>query len=266
MKSIIMFRLALIYFIFILGLSIIVEWLVMTLHKPLHVATTQSSLVGINKKMLEYKIDKLLEDAKQEIKREYMNKIYSDVEHFSEYALPPPPSIIEKSVSDTDLGIEADKKALEQLPYHSSGRVPFTNPDFPMKTLTDPLDNVVNSQTLYKRYKEITKPINWQEQYDIIDEVTPKQLQQVSTSDGYTVGNRYEYTAGVGASGNVGSLRSGKAPDSFFQVSNNEAMPSMESLEQRYDPKNYKVQPIDAHSNSHISYIKYGAAPVLSSK
>lgn len=221
MNTIVLIRLSLIYFIFILGVSIIVEWVTMK---------TSPHSYKDSSKLLEYKLDKILEDIKQEMKREYIKKINNSVEHFSDYS---------PSGQLSEL-LQIDKDAEQQKYFHSAGRIPLSLPGYPLESLTENVNDPINSETLYKKFETIERSNNWQENYDIVKELQP----MTKETNSYRIDNKYDYT-----------LKSGKAPDSFFSLPSTSSLPPVKDLEDKFSPTKYKVQPVDDYADSSIRYI-----------
>lgn len=219
-----------IYTIFIIGISIVSECLCCKLKSNSHDA------------YIDQKLDIILENIKKELKNKYFFKMkeymYNGKEHFEDFK---PSKYDNYSVTQEDLIMqEVDKKLqgglTNALDNHASGRKTLGQ-TYSKIDEWEPRDYPITSANLFKKYKKIERKIDWQDPAKLV--IPPK--------NSYNIDYKFNYEPGQSNSYGIPGT-SGEAPNEFFAKNLNTF------FDDKYDPKNYKVEPLDGYSTSYTVY------------
>lgn len=216
-----------IFVIFILGISIVSEWL--------QISVTSKHRC---KKQVHFQdeFEAFLEQLKQEMKLEYSRKVSQYLEsrqgyeHFTstESIDTTPPVYINDSLitpEETKIMAQLNAKIHEQADYHASGR----------KTLGQVYNQIdadtITYNNLNQHFKTIPYTVKFNEEHKM--NIPSKSNYTIDYTHSYTPGVKPEYPYNIPGS-------SGIAPQETSYI-----------FDEKYNPKNYQIKPVDPFSSSY---------------
>lgn len=217
-----------IYILFILGISIVSEWL--------------SCKIYIKNKS-DNDIDMFLENVKMDLKKQYYFQMQEYMsrqpEHFSQYSYDPEQyNTKQYSTEEKDIMKKVNDKLIQGqlLGYHAAGRKSL---GYTYNKVDDPHINEITQANLHTKYKTIPRQINWQEPAKLV----------IPRKDSYNIDYKYEFEPSQKSNTFNIPGSSGQAPDKYFFKNNPKLRHTF--LDEKYDPKNYPVQAVDDYANSY---------------
>lgn len=248
-KTKIIIQYIIIYILFILGISIVSEWLI-----------SKFNYKSRNETYIENYLDNYLDKIKTDLKKEYFFKIkeymgnntsynrnkkenfqnfspgnYDNYFH-SNMAIGEAENDIMNKVNDK---LNQDNGLTNSLDQHSMGRKTLGQMYSKVDGWT-PEDYPLTHSNLYKKYKKVPREINWQEPARLV--IPPKDI--------YNIDYKYEFEPSKISSQpyNIPG-KSGEAPEKYFFASDDKLRHTF--LDDKYDPKNYPVKSLDGYSTSY---------------
>lgn len=228
-----------IYVLFILGISILSEWMCCKLRKTPRLSSGYISSL----KYHEQKLDNILEQFKHELKNEYffkfkqymnsMNSMNSNIDTHKEHYQNLIPSHYDNydtyHTSNEDEIMQQVNKKLQQgnhipLDLHASGRQTLGQ-SYSKVDGWIPEKYPHTQANLYKKYKQIPREINWQDPAHLV--IPPK--------DSYNIDMKYKFHP---------------SNENISQEDYNFTQPKLNNsthtfLDEKYSPQNYKIKPND---------------------
>lgn len=227
-----------IYIVFVIGISIVSEWLVSK------VRTNHSE------RLYRKQIDKILDQVREDIKREYyfkarkyipLMKSGDNKENFSEVK---PYERYTQFTEEDLLMKKADEKLRKGLPETLDEHSEATNT---IGEVYRDVDSYTVSRCpehykdLSKKFKKVERQINWQEPEKVV--IPPKEY--------YDIDYKYEYEPGLGGQASTKIPgKKGEAPEKYFFKEGEAQKQRITFLDEKYSPENYKVEPLDGYATS----------------
>lgn len=216
-----------IFVIFILGISIVSEWLQISIGKKRQY---------VKRVHFQDDFETFLEQLKQEMKREYLYKVShylesrnNHIEHFapSDNITSPPVYINDSMITPEESKIMAqlNAKLHEHTDYHASGR----------KTLGQDYNQIDNDTITYnnlnQHFKTIPYKVTFNEEQKI--NIPNKSNYTVDYTQSYTPSTKPEFPYNIPGS-------SGIAPQEHSYI-----------FDEKYSIKNYQIKPSDPYSSAY---------------